>query len=168
MAVEADWPDAYRVNRFVRGRSDDVTAQEALRGFQRFPTWMWRNTDVLDFVGWLPERNCRLGDERLMAGFTGWPCTTCAGLPRRSSPTWSGPIPKPPYVPRKRYSCFDHASGDDGESYGFAAVFGAGATCELEVVAQLVETQRRAAEYAKRDGLLAEDEPSTRSKTRSS
>jgi erythromycin esterase-like protein len=69
VAVEADWPDGYRVNRFVRGRSEDATAEEALRGFQRFPTWMWRNTDVLDFVGWLPERNCRLGDERLMAGF---------------------------------------------------------------------------------------------------
>jgi predicted phosphoribosyltransferase len=98
VAFEAGWPDAYRVNRFVRGRSNDVTAEEALRGFQRFPTWMWRNTDVLDFVGWLRERNCRLGDERRRVGFYG--LDLCAGLPKRSSPIWSGPIPKPRYVPR--------------------------------------------------------------------
>jgi erythromycin esterase-like protein len=59
---------------------------------------------------------------------------------------------------KERYSCFDHVSGDDGQAYGFAAAFGAGESCEREVVAQLVEMQRRAAEYAKRDGLLAEDE----------
>ena len=57
VAVEADWPDAYRVNRYVRGRGDDAEAIEALAGFQRFPTWMWRNADVLDFVGWLRSHN---------------------------------------------------------------------------------------------------------------
>lgn len=48
VAVEADWPDAFRVNRYVRGLSDDKNADEALGGFKRFPTWMWRNTVVLD------------------------------------------------------------------------------------------------------------------------
>ncbi|MET9019205.1 erythromycin esterase family protein [Actinopolymorpha sp. NPDC004070] len=72
VAAEADWPDAYRVNRYVRGRSEDTTAEESLRGFERFPTWMWRNTVVLDFVGWLREHNDRLGgDERAKAGFYG-------------------------------------------------------------------------------------------------
>src|SRR4051794_35866992 len=50
VAVEADWPDAYRVNRYVRGQKDeqnpDMDANAALSGFQRFPNWMWRNTDV--------------------------------------------------------------------------------------------------------------------------
>src|SRR4029077_12583566 len=50
VAIEGDWPDAYRVNRYVRGLGNDADAEEALRGFQRFPTWMWRNADVLDFV----------------------------------------------------------------------------------------------------------------------
>jgi hypothetical protein len=57
VAVEADWPDAYRVNRYVRGLSGDEDAVEALEGFRRFPTWMWRNADVLDFVGWLRTHN---------------------------------------------------------------------------------------------------------------
>src|SRR4051812_15819904 len=43
VAVEADWPDAYRVNRYVKHVSDDANAERALSGFQRFPTWMWRN-----------------------------------------------------------------------------------------------------------------------------
>src|SRR5207249_8307144 len=50
VAVEGDWPDAYRVNRFVRGQSDDETPEEALADFRRFPAWMWRNADVVEFV----------------------------------------------------------------------------------------------------------------------
>src|SRR5688572_28447953 len=60
VAVEADFPDAYRVNPFVRGESEDEDAIEALSGFKRFPAWMWRNADVLDFVGWLREYNDQL------------------------------------------------------------------------------------------------------------
>ncbi len=50
VAAEADWPDAYRVNRYVRGIGEDTNAEQALRGFERFPSWMWRNTVVRDFV----------------------------------------------------------------------------------------------------------------------
>src|SRR5258705_1098107 len=48
VAAEADWPDASRVNRYVRGRSTDVNAIDALGDFRRFPPWMWRNTDVVE------------------------------------------------------------------------------------------------------------------------
>src|SRR5665213_421243 len=64
VAVEADWPDAYRVNRYVRGLDDDADASEALRGFERFPQWMWRNADVLDFVGWLRTHNDHLAESQ--------------------------------------------------------------------------------------------------------
>src|SRR5437763_3223377 len=57
VAAEADWPDAYRVDRYVRGHSDDRTATQALSGFTRFPVWMWRNRDVEEFTGWLREYN---------------------------------------------------------------------------------------------------------------
>src|SRR5947207_2826859 len=57
VAVEADWPDAYRVNCYVHGAGQDASANEALGAFRRFPTWMWRNADVLDFVGWMREHN---------------------------------------------------------------------------------------------------------------
>src|SRR5438105_8706353 len=57
VAVEADWPDAYRVNCYARGQGDAASAVEALGGFRRFPTWMWRNTVVRDFVEWLRQHN---------------------------------------------------------------------------------------------------------------
>src|SRR5690606_3131641 len=57
VSAEADWPDAYRVNRYVHGRGDDPDAIDALADFTRFPAWMWRNADVLDFIGWLRELN---------------------------------------------------------------------------------------------------------------
>lgn len=59
VAVEADWPDADRVNRYVRATGADRTADDALGDFKRFPVWMWRNEDVRDFVTWLRAHNNR-------------------------------------------------------------------------------------------------------------
>jgi erythromycin esterase-like protein len=71
VAVETDWPDAYRVNRYVQGVSDDATSVEALADFKRFPAWMWRNADVLDFVGWLYSYNASSGSVKPKVGFYG-------------------------------------------------------------------------------------------------
>ncbi len=70
VAVEADWPDAWRVNRYVRGLSGDADANAALSGFERFPAWMWRNTVVRDFVEWLRAHNRTLPADR-QVGFYG-------------------------------------------------------------------------------------------------
>src|SRR5438270_8745938 len=69
VAAEADWPDAYRVNRYVRGAGTDPDAADALGDFQRFPQWMWRNADVLDFVGWLRAHNAHVEDPARRVGF---------------------------------------------------------------------------------------------------
>lgn len=53
VAIEGEWPDAYRVNRYVRGQGHDTSAAQALNGFRRFPAWIWRNSEVQDFVTWL-------------------------------------------------------------------------------------------------------------------
>jgi erythromycin esterase-like protein len=71
VAVEADWPDAYDVNRYVRGSGMAASADASLAGFERFPTWMWRNTEVLDFVGWLRAHNDRTRASEVKAGFYG-------------------------------------------------------------------------------------------------
>jgi len=71
VAVEADWPDAYRVNHYVRGVGTDASGDMALAGFQRFPTWMWRNTEVLAFVEWLRAYNVAVPDGRSPIGFYG-------------------------------------------------------------------------------------------------
>ncbi|HET7845295.1 MAG TPA: erythromycin esterase family protein, partial [Xanthomonadales bacterium] len=69
VAVEADWPDAYRVDRWVRGRGDDADARAALGSFVRFPRWMWRNREVLGFVEWLRAHNA--AESRSACGFYG-------------------------------------------------------------------------------------------------
>jgi erythromycin esterase-like protein len=57
VAIGADCPDASRVNRYVSGESDDRDADAALSNFERFPTWVWRNTEVQAFVQWLHHYN---------------------------------------------------------------------------------------------------------------
>lgn len=159
VAAEADWPDAYRVNRYVRGGGDDATAEEALRGFERFPTWMWRNAAVLDFVGWLREHNGRPGrDEWAKAGFYGLDLYSLYRSVHEVISYLDRVDPAAADRARKRYACFDQFSDDDAQVYGFAAAFGAGEECEREVVAQLVDLQRHAVEYVRRDGLMADDE----------
>jgi erythromycin esterase-like protein/predicted phosphoribosyltransferase len=158
VAAEADWPDAYRVNRYVRGIGADQTAEDALRGFERFPTWMWRNTVVRDFADWLRRRNQRV-DTRQQAGFYGLDMYSMHRSMQEVISYLETVDPQAAARARQRYSCFDHVSAeDDGQAYGFASAFGAGQSCERQAVEQLVEIQRNAAEYARRDGLLAEDE----------
>jgi erythromycin esterase-like protein/predicted phosphoribosyltransferase len=158
VAAEADWPDAYRVNRFVRGAGTDETAEEALGAFERFPTWMWRNTVVRDFVDWLRQRNDGVED-RMRAGFYGLDMYSLHRSMKEVIAYLDTVDPEAAALARTRYGCFDHASADDdGQGYGRSAAFGAGRSCEKKAIEQLVDMQRTAAGYAQRDGLLAEDE----------
>ena len=68
VALEADWPDTFRVPRFVSGDGHDARAEEALGDFRRFPAWMWRNTVMVEFVDWLRRWNGRSGGDRGRAG----------------------------------------------------------------------------------------------------
>ena len=159
VAAEADWPDAYRVNRYVRGLGHDASPEEALRGFERFPAWMWRNTVVRDFVDWLHAHNSRQrGEDRRQTGFYGLDLYSLHRSMREVIDYLDTMDPVAAARARQRYACFDHTSADDGQAYGYAAAFGAGLSCEREAIEQLVELQRNAVEYARRDGLLAEDE----------
>jgi erythromycin esterase-like protein/predicted phosphoribosyltransferase len=159
VAAEADWPDAYRVNRYVRGLGEDKNADEALSGFERFPAWMWRNTVVRDFVDWLRTRNRRQeSNGQRQAGFYGLDLYSLHRSMHEVITYLDKVDPKAAARARARYACFDHTSADDGQAYGFSAAFGAGPSCENQAIEQLVDIQRNALAYARRDGLLAEDE----------
>ena len=156
VAVEADWPDAYRINRYVRGAGSDQDAVESLADFGRFPTWLWRNADVLDFIGWLRTHNeGRPLDER--AGFYGLDLYSL----RASMEAVLGYLDKvDPAAARRaraRYGCFDRY-GDRMDQYGYSAGIGLTASCEREVITQLIELQRARADYASRDGRVGADE----------
>lgn len=62
VAVEGDWPDCAEVDRWVKGGGDQGrTARQVLSTFARWPTWMWANEEVAEFVEWLHEHNTRTG-----------------------------------------------------------------------------------------------------------
>ncbi|HEY8458976.1 MAG TPA: erythromycin esterase family protein [Blastocatellia bacterium] len=157
VAVEADWPDAYRVNRYVRGASADAGAKDALGDFKRFPTWMWRNADVLDFVEWLRNHNDALGDQAMKVGFYGLDLYSLFTSIEAVLAYLDKVDPEAARRARYRYSCFEDF-GEDSQAYGFATTFGLSETCENEAVGQLEELRQRAAEYAQRDGWVAADE----------
>jgi erythromycin esterase-like protein len=152
VAVEADWPDAYRVNRFVRGEPGDAEAVEALSGFKRFPTWMWRNADVLDFVGWLRHHNDLLPPGKIRAGFYGLDLYSLHESISAVLQYLEKVDPEAARRARYRYSCFDHF-GEDVQRYGYAAEFGLTRSCENEVIEQLVELRKKAVELSERNGL---------------
>jgi erythromycin esterase-like protein len=156
VAVEADWPDAYEVNRWVRGVGESQSALDALHGFQRFPRWMWRNRDVLEFVEWLRRHNeSRRSAERV--GFYGLDLYSLF----RSIEAVIGFLdqvdPEAARRARYRYSCFENFE-EDTQAYGYAAEFGLTTSCEDQAVQQLLELQREAAELSRRDGRIPEDE----------
>ena len=159
VAAEADWPDAYRVNRYVQGLGSDSDPEQALRGFQRFPAWMWRNTVVRDFVGWLRWHNGRCtADGRRRTGFYGLDLYSLHRSMQEVIGYLESVDPPAAARARARYACFDHSDGDDGQAYGYAAAFGAGPRCERQAVEQLVELVRNAPNYLGEDGPAAEDE----------
>jgi erythromycin esterase-like protein len=155
VAVEGDWPDAYRVNRYVRGESGDADADEALSGFKRFPTWMWRNSVVVEFVEWLRRRNAMAG--KRAAGFYGLDLYSLFASMEAVLQYLDRVDPEAARRARYRYRCFEHF-GEDTQAYGYAASFGMRADCEDEVVRQLEDLLRRAAEYTAQDGRAAADE----------
>jgi len=157
VAVEADWPDAYRVNRYVRGRSTDAGAVEALGGFLRFPQWMWRNADVLDFVGWLREYNDGIAGQAERIGFYGLDLYSLHASMAAVLEYLRLVDPQAAGRAARRYACFDHF-GTDPQAYGYATTLGLEPSCEREVIGQLVELRAAAAEYARRDGRLAPDD----------
>ena len=145
IVVEADWPDAWRVNRYIRGLGDDADAAAALSGFERFPTWMWRNTVVREFVEWLREYN-RSRPASRQAGFYGMDLYSLFTSIRAVLGYLDRTDPEAAQRARSRYSCFDHY-GEDSQAYGYAASFGMKASCEDEVIQQLTELTRRAADF---------------------
>jgi erythromycin esterase-like protein len=157
VVVEADWPDAYRVNRYVRGTGDDPDADAALSGFTRFPQWMWRNWDVLEFVDWLRQYNAAVPHGQPKCGFYGMDLYSLYSSIAAVLDYLDRMDPKAARQARFRYGCFEQFE-EDPQAYGYAAGFDLGKTCEREVIEQLVDLQRRASELAKRDGQVAEDE----------
>jgi erythromycin esterase-like protein len=142
IAVEGDWPDAYRVNRWLRGASDDASAREALGDFRRFPAWMWRNTVVEELVARLREWNAGHGAN---VGFYGLDLYSPRASMEAVIAYLQDADPSAAARARERYACFDHF-GRDPRVYAREAGLSGAESCEPQVVEQLVELRRAAAD----------------------
>ncbi len=136
VAVEADWPDAYRVNRYVMGLSHDGDAEPRSRDFRRFPAWMWRNRDVLRFVEWLRGRNDSHRHPATKARFFGLDLYSLRASIEAVIAYLDRVDPAEARRARERYACFDHV-GAEGQAYGYALAYQGAPPCENEVVTQL-------------------------------
>ena len=157
VAVEADWPDAYRVNRYVRAQSRETSASQALAGFTRFPVWMWRNKDIEAFVAWLRDYNDTRPAHAVPAGFYGLDLYSLTRSRHEVVRYLEKVDPRAAAVARERYSCFDHF-GKNEQAYGEALAYRLAPSCEDEVVDQLIDLQKKSYAYLHRDGQAAEDD----------
>jgi len=145
IAVEGDWPDCYRVNRYVKGLTDSGgDAREVLHAFARWPTWLWANEEVVQLAEWLRRRNDPLPEAR-KAGFYGldvyslWDSMYAVmGYLRKEQPSALE-------AARKAFRCFD-PYGEDVQEYARATMWGAG--CEEEVVGLLQALRKPGTPYS--------------------
>ena len=154
IALEADWPDTFRVHRFVTGREQAKNAEEALRDFRRFPAWMWRNTVMVEFVAWLREWNAR---NQNAAGIYGMDLYSMHRSIESVLEYLDKNDPSAARRARDRYACFEHFSVEP-QLYGQATVIRGKEPCEDEVIEQLVEIRRKYREFISRNGHIAEEE----------
>jgi erythromycin esterase-like protein len=155
VAIEGDWPDAYRANLFVRGDGDDETPEEALSDFRRFPAWMWRNLDVVEFLRWLRRWNDGLPARAPKVGFYGLDLYSLRTSMAEVVAFLERVDPDAAARARERYACFDHF-GPDPQAYAYQAGFGAAEPCEQAVLEQLLELLDSAAGPAAEDRFYAE------------
>jgi len=147
VAVEADWPDAAYVDRFVRHRPRREGEEAA---FQRFPTWMWRNTEVDSFVRWLHDRNAdKPADE--MAGLYGLDLYNLRGSMRAVIDYLDDVDPDAAQLARERYGCLQPWSRDPA-LYGRLAITEGYARCEQPVVEMLQALHAKRLDYIAQDG----------------
>ncbi|MFY0563857.1 erythromycin esterase family protein [Archangium lansingense] len=166
VAVEADWPDALRLNQYVHGEGSDADARQALDNFQRFPRWMWRNQEMLELMEWLRAHNAARGKDSPLVGFFGLDLYSLHSSMREVIRYLEPRDPAAAARARHRYACFDRY-GTDPQAYGHATAYGFADTCEAEVVEQLLDLRQRkvmdgareedALFYAEQNAQLARD-----------
>lgn len=148
VAVEADWPDAARIDRYVRHLKP---SSSPWKPFTRFPTWMWRNEEVRAFSEWLRRRNAEVRDPERRASFSGldlYSLFTSADAVVRYLDSVD---PEAARVARERYGNLTPWQADPA-TYGRAVVSGRFQSFEGEVVKVLVDLLEQRLAYAARDG----------------
>ena len=147
VAVEADWPDASRIDDYVLGGARRSKLE--FTPFSRFPTWMWRNEEVHDFVDWLRAFNADHRERRV--GFHGLDLYSLFTSIAAVLSYLDEVDPTAAKVARKRYGSLTPWQKDPA-AYGEAVLVGSYVSSENAVVAMLRDMLERRIEYARKDG----------------
>ena len=147
VAVEADWPDAAAIDRYVRHKALHVGTGPA---FRRFPMWMWRNVEVANFVDWLRAHNADLHSDR-HAGFFGLDIYSLNSSIRAVLDYLERVDPDAARIARERYGCLTPWQRDPA-TYGRAALNSGFARCELPVTNALHDLLKKRLDYEAHDG----------------
>jgi erythromycin esterase-like protein len=149
VAVEADWPDAEAVDRYVHRRPGPTTKIEVTENtsaFKRFPTWMWRNHEFHDFVEWLREYNKALKmDDKV--SFYGLDLYSVGTSIQAVIKYLDHVDPKMAKIARQRYSALGPWV-ESSQEYGLAALVGAFKICEADVLKMLKDLLNKRIEYS--------------------
>jgi protein-L-isoaspartate(D-aspartate) O-methyltransferase len=147
VAIEGDWPDAARIDHFVRHAE---YAPSEWTAFARFPVWMWRNRDVRAFVDWLRAHNAQAEPGKRVA-FHGLDLYSLFNSIRSVLSYLDNVDPRTAQVARHRYGCLTPWQTDPA-TYGHAALTDTFQTCEREVVTMLTDLMQKRRAYAEHDG----------------
>jgi erythromycin esterase len=163
IAVEGDWPDCYNVNRYVKGMSKSEgndssnkssSAYDVLYTFNRWPTWMWANREIVDLVEWLRKYNEKLPEEQRV-GFYGLDVYSLWESMESVIKYLKKVDPNAIKTAIEAYSCFE-PYGRSIEDYARATAF-VPESCEDEVIDMLIGLRSKASQY-KTDGLGRKEE----------
>jgi len=145
VAVEGDWPGCYTVNRYVKGLPDSgKSAREVLHAFDRWPTWMWANREVVDFVEWLRVYNHDMAPDR-QVGFYGLDVYSLWESMAAVVAYLEQIDPSLARTARRAYTCFEPYHGDAQEYARATAIVPT--SCESEAVAVLRALRAKAPQY---------------------
>lgn len=148
VAVEADWPDAKVVDRYVRHLP---ATKRSWRAFDRFPTWMWRNQETLELTAWLREYNRDVRDPTERVSFHGLDLYSLYTSASEVIRYLTRVDPETAQVARERYACLSPWE-QDAATYGRAALTGKYRQCERDAVAMLKDLLEQRIEYSEKDG----------------
>ncbi len=148
VAVEADWPDAAQIDHFIRETRMEPTEEPT---FARFPTWMWANMQVLEFVKWLRDYNKRYSSPDKAIGFFGLDLYSLYSSINSVVSYLEEVDPELAAIARKRYGCLTPWEADPA-TYGASALSGRHKGCEQEVVEMLNSLMHKRLDYAQKDG----------------
>lgn len=156
IALEADWPDTYRINRYIHDQKTDSNSMHALDGFKRFPQWMWRNNRMIDLIGWLYHYNKKRSEQNKISIF-GLDLYSLFASIHEVIMYLDKIDPTAAQRARNRYNCFEQYQHNI-QHYGYALTFDVSASCQQNVIDQLKDLRINEFELLGRNGKTAYNE----------